>query len=420
MLVAGCGDDGGGGGGESQTSGGETTAGDVGDVGDATEDGGSSGEAPAEDPLYSVGSIVADPLSRTLFVQTVRELSGTLDLSNAIEVPGNARHFAYGGAVYIGLGEEPTIERYVPDETDALQVDARLSFQQYGITSIPPALAFVDDHKAYLIMHDALVAVIFDPTEMLILGEIDLSSLAKPDLPLQTWFPTAHENRVYFPARRVNEISFNIDPLVSVAILDTDNDTLLTVAEDDRCVSATRPIVGEDGNIYVMGDGRNGVVQTVTELRGEEVPPTCLLRILAGETTFDPDFFVDVSEITGGRTAATQMWQVPSFPGSAFGKMYYEDEVPADFDVTGPNVWGLPVFKLWKINLGDEVTAAEAEVQPFSTIDFGAVPVDGQLYFGVTPTSGTTQVYRIDPETNVTTEAFEMTGSLRDMYRIRQ
>lgn len=380
---------------------------------------GSGGSPAGSEALYSVGGIVIEPTGRTLFVQTVSELTGTLGLDNAIEAAGNSRHWAFEGAVYIGLGEEPTLIRYVPDENGALQLDERLSFQRYGVSSIPAGAAFLSENKAYMLLHEALVVVVFDPTEMVILDEIDISSLAVPDLTLETWFVTPHQDRLYVPVRRVDETSFLIEPSVAVAVFDTLSDELIAVAQDDRCVGASRPTVGPDGNIYVLGDGRNFLTQIISDIRDLPVPPTCLLRILDGETTFDPNFFVDIEDITGGRNAATQMWQVPGFRDAAFAKMYYPEEVPADVEVTGFNVWSYPVYKLWKLELGDVVTAVETADQPFSLVDFGAVPVEGGLFFGVSPDSSTTTVYRIDPEANAASPAFEMTGLLREIYRLR-
>ncbi|MEM7136689.1 MAG: DUF4374 domain-containing protein [Myxococcota bacterium] len=394
---------------------GSTEAGTGGDGGTQA-----AGGAGGDGALFSVGSVVVEPTGRTLFVQTVRDLSGTLSLEDAIEAPGNSRHWAFEGAVYVGLGEEPTLIRYLADDNGTLQVDRRLSFQRYGISGIPAGAAFLSADKAYLLLHEALVVVVFDPTDMVILDEIDISDFAKPNLTLETWFVTQDEDRLYVPIRRVNENSFEIDPNVAVAIFDTVSDEVIGLAEDDRCVAASRPAIGPDGHIYVLGDGRNFLTQIISEIRGLEVPPTCILRIRQGEAEFDPEFYVDMNDITGGRDAATAMWQVPGFRDAGFAKMYYPEEVPPDVEVTGFNVWNYPVYKLWRIELGDVVTAVETEDQPFSLVDFGAVPVDGELYFGNSPDAGgTTTVFRIDPAANSASPAFEITGALREIYRLR-
>ncbi len=375
----------------------------------------------ASGPLYSVGTIVAEPTGRSLFVQTVTELSGDVDLDRAIEVAGNARHWAYEGAVYVGLGQEPTLVRYLPDATGQLQEDRRFNFQRSGVLSSPPGLVFLSPSKAYLFLHEALSVLVFDPTEMVITGEIDLGSLQEEGFVTELWFPTLHEGRVYVPVRPVNYLTFEIVPTVRVAILDTATDTLLGVADDPRCVAASRPAVGPEGAVYVLGEGRNYITQVLAEVRDIEAPPTCLLRIPAGTTAFDPDYFVDVAAVTGGLPAATAMWASPGEPGVAYAKMLDESAIPEGVEITGANLWGFAAFKFWRLELGDAVVATEVSPQPFSTIDFGATPVDGQLYFGVGDTSmgGRTTVHALDPATNGAAPAFELTGSLREIYRLR-
>lgn len=94
-----------------------------------------------------------------------------------------------------------------------------MSFQRYGISGIPAGAAFLSADKAYLLLNEALVIVVFDPTETMILDEIDISSLARPDLTLETWFVTPYEDRLYVPVRRGNgavpvdgELYFGVSP----------------------------------------------------------------------------------------------------------------------------------------------------------------------------------------------------------------
>ncbi|MEM1418140.1 MAG: hypothetical protein AAGH15_24810, partial [Myxococcota bacterium] len=160
-------------------------------------------DAGAPGPLYSVGTIVAEPTGRSFYVQTTNVLEGSFGLEGAIEVPGNSRHWAYEGSVYVGMGEEPTLVRYTPNAEGALEETGRLSFLGFGSRSMPPAAVFIAPDKAYMVLFDALTVVIFDPTEMAILGDIDLTSLGEEGLISELWFPTLHAGRLYLPVRPV-------------------------------------------------------------------------------------------------------------------------------------------------------------------------------------------------------------------------
>jgi hypothetical protein len=81
----------------------------------------------------------------------------------------------------------------------------------------------------------------------------------------------------------------------------TSDEPTVSVIEDDRCgvSSAVTPFADEAGNVYVVGDWSSGLAQI-----GSATPapnPACLLRINAGETSFDPNYYVDLLEAAGAR-----------------------------------------------------------------------------------------------------------------------
>jgi hypothetical protein len=68
------------------------------------------------------------------------------------------------------------------------------------------------------------------------------------------------------------------------------------------------------------------------------------------------------------------------------------------------------VFKMWRIELGDEPKAVVVQGAPFSTIGFEGSEVDGKLYSGEASEAATSKVFEIDPQTNVAVEKFTMDG----------
>lgn len=369
------------------------------------------------DSVYSVGAIVQSNSDRTLFVYTTTSLDHDLDPSTALEVPGNSRHWAYEGAVYVALAESPEIVKYVPDDTGALIEEGRVSFATYGLTAIPAGNAFISPTKAYLFSDSGYEIILWNPTEMTIATTISLASLQKPNLSVELHMAVTHGDRVYVPVRYANFASYYIEPSVNVLVVDSQTDQVLGLASDARCVAAGTPTIATDGTVYVAADGRSFLAQIVSMQKMETPAPTCILRMPAGEVAFDPDFRVDVPTIAGGDELATSLWSVDG--EVAYARLFRAADVPAGTMAYGTQFWSVPAFRTYRFTLGDDVIAEAVEGVPPSIIDFGGNEVDGDFYVGTVDASQGTTVYRIDPETNVATRAFAMQGVLREIHRLR-
>jgi len=367
--------------------------------------------------LYSIGSIIQNPEGRTLLVQTLQSLDEDINNDNALEFSGNARHWAHGGAVYIGLAEEPTIEKYVPDAGGKLVSSGRVSFLSHGLTSVPAGQVFISDTKAYLFAEGQYRVIVWNPSTMEIAGEIDLSMLKKDDFNIELWTASLAGDRVYVPLRYVNFNAKEIFHQVSVVQIDAAADKVVGVAHDDRCVGASTPAVTDDGTVYVLADGRSYLAQVYAVEKKETPPANCILRIRPGETSFDPDFFVSVPSIAGGRDVVTSLWYVRD--GVGYAKMYYPEQLEPGADTSGFQFWFNPAFKLWRIQLGDQVSAEEVNGAPFSMIAFGGASIGGSLFLGETQDAKTCTVYAMDPDKNQAEPRFEMQGAMRDLYRLR-
>jgi hypothetical protein len=398
---------------------------------DKLSDGGTPppGDTPSETPLpdggvvkkdalYSVGSIVQGPTSRTLYVQTIKTLDKDLTNESAMEVSGNSRHWAYGGSVYIGMAEEPTVIKYTPDAAGKLQEVARVSFQAYGLANIPAGIAFVDKNKAYLMAEAQYSVVVWDPTTMEIKSSIDLTALKRANYNVELWSATVGADKVYVPLRYVNFTAGDIAKQVGVVILDTKTDTVTATLNDERCHGASQPAITDDGTVYVLADGRSYTAQVYARSASKPIPKNCVLRILPGQTTFDPSYFVEVPSIAGGKDVATALWYVSG--GVGYAKMFYEDQVKPEMNTTGFAFWSNPIFKLWKFSLGSPLEAREVQGAPFSYVAFGGATIDGRLYIGeASDNGGSSTVYELDPTTTQAVVKFKMQGFMRDLYRLK-
>jgi hypothetical protein len=367
--------------------------------------------------LYSIGAIVQNPEGRTLLVQTLGSLDHDIDNSRALEFSGNARHWSNGGAVFIGLAEEPTIEKYVPDSSGALVSAGRVSFLSHGLSAIPAGNIFLSETKAYLFAESQYQVIVWNPSTMEITGEIQLSSLKMDGYDIELWRATRAGSRVYAPLRYVNFDAKEILHRVSLVDIDADRDEIIAVAHDDRCVGAEEPAILDDGSVYVLADGRSYLAQVYAAAQKQEPPKNCILRMLPGQTSFDPDFHVEIPSLTGGKDAASALWHTGV--GVGFAKMYHADKLAPGADASGFQFWMNPVFKLWRVTLGQTPIAEEVQGAPFSMLAFGGQIIDGKLFIGETENAQTSTVYEVDPVANQARARFTMQGAMRDLYRLR-
>lgn len=385
---------------------------------------GACGDDESEPPMRGsivLGSVVISPDgSRATYVQTVESLEdGPFDLKNAIEIPGHNVLMARAPHLFVGLMERPVWQRYTLREGGGIELDGEVSFAALGARSLDYGNVIVDDETAVSVLGELALAVVWNPSTMEVKGQIPLPHLKRDGYMFEPFTVTAWEGRVYIPGRLADWISNDIVPGVSITIVDPVAMEIVGVAEDERCTSGGFVVFDPQGYGYVLGDGRNYCAQTFAELKGEQAPPTCLLRIPPGGTDFEEDFFFTIPELTGGLEAIGEIKTAVQGTGIAFSKMFYRDRLPAGLYPTANfEHWSEPVYKAWRIELGDEPKAAEVAGMPFATLGFAGSRFDGKLYTGESPDTSKSEVYAIDPVTNTGSFAFTIDGYFVGLFEL--
>lgn len=379
----------------------------VGDPSAPAEPGDGASEAPAR---FVLGSITIDADgNRVSYAQIVDDLSGDFNNAAGIEVPGNATFLTRGSDFFYGLAESPTWVRY-STQGGVFTETGRLSFANYGLTSMDFSNVIVDADTAVSVLTGPAVAVVWNPTTMSVEGTIDLTSMVRDGYSLEAWTVVAHDGLVYVPGRWADWEGGKILERVSLTILDPATLSVVAVAEDDRCGSGGRVTFDSRGYAYMMGDGRTHMMQVFAAARGEPVVPNCLLRIAPGGTDFEEDYFFEIPALTGGLDSMTEMQSATLTDGVAFATMAYPDRIPADLDQVNFEHWDVPAYKMWRIVLGDTPTAEVVDGANFSVVGFSPASVAGKLYSPESDDGSESRVYEIDPATNTARLRFTMDG----------
>lgn len=267
-------------------------------------------EPPAGEPAPSVERPLVvvteretpdDPL-QYLHVLADWPLDGQLDFGRSVELGSFVNVRAMGDAVYVYDPSSSAVSRYIVSDTLGVTLDPlTLSFSSYGLT-IDADHIWVGPERAYLVDEGSAQIVLWNPREMTIIGStpIDVPWLERGGFRAQLQQGATSGGRAITAVNWRDWETYEFEPGAALALFDASSDApALTLLEDERCAPsvALNPFFDADGNAYVIGDG--GLGFDVMASPNRTSLPQCVLRVRAGEESFDPDFFVDIGAATG-------------------------------------------------------------------------------------------------------------------------
>jgi hypothetical protein len=257
------------------------------------------------DQRWIVGGWITTVDEYTGYLTVLGDISsnGSIDRSQVVEFGGDMVYASPGGGVvFVGLESAPIIERWGLDANNALEKQDEVSLANYGVTSTlgggRNVMQFVAEDRAYYFDNENLQVVIFDPTSMTTLGSFSIAGLEQEGQELALNFVHRDGDRFIVTARYWDLIDGTTTPLVRAAIVDATNEAVAYI-DDTRCGDIAFDATDDAGHLY-LGSHPGHAVYMAAGLDGEAPPPQCLLRIKQGESQFDPEYFVNLSELSGG------------------------------------------------------------------------------------------------------------------------
>jgi hypothetical protein len=237
-----------------------------------------------------------------------RELKGAIGNAASVEQGGGGMVYAAPGApngsFLLSYAEKPTLTRYTVTDDDRFEEGLTLSFANFGVESGYGTIAWVDPHTAYWLDNGALQVIRFDPTDMVVGEALSIEGIEKPGFVTElSGYPVVRDDGVYFTVRWRKDWE---DPApeapagAALVHIDPRRDEL-TVTNDERCTSLLIAKTTSSGDTYFFSDNYNTYARIIGG--AERGVPDCVLRLRAGESTFDPDYYVDLADRTGGRPA---------------------------------------------------------------------------------------------------------------------
>jgi hypothetical protein len=336
--------------------------------------------------LYALAVSVYNPDASQTYLLTSSDLvPGELDVrGRGIELPGFLFPFSNGKSIFVPHEDAPSLTRYELDESDALQEGPTVSFAGVGYAAAMDSfnLPFVSESKAYAFDAPNSLAHLWNPSTMTLLdGQIDISTIQRDGFVARIAADADAARRqgdlLFVPVGWEDAVTEDTRPASGMLVIDTRTDTLVKFLEDERCTEFQSSIQTPNGDIYFF-PSEHGIV-TLSGANPEY--PSCVLRIRAGESDFDPDFLLNLATITGRPIACCGAWAGGS---DVLVPVLYEERIMIS---DRRELWSESNndYRYWRINLD---TRASREITSLPFFNSGGPNVyelaDGRVFRALT------------------------------------
>jgi len=361
---------------------------------------------------YALASVVSNVDSDSTYVSLVSSLdSVNIDLHDALEIPGRASVAAYGGWIFVGGGESPTITRYSSTSEGGFVKENTLSFAgqelgDFGVYIDDWGNTFINEHKAYL-SNSSASTIVWDPTDMIITGRIEQPELVRDTLTFDGSPGVVSGNRLYRTFFWKDWDEYKTYPEQYLAVFDVEHDKLLEIVPEERCPGLNNNLSADEaGNLYF-----SNWVYNVTETLGRGAPKSCALRLNIASGRFDDAFQLWFSDLAQGREGAALSYLKN---GKAIFAAFYDENVEID-SLSDLSELALSAnWRLWETDLETRTAAPLAGVDWLAG-GYAVVHVDGRTFLMVPGADyARTTVHELDPDGGAQ-KRFEIPG---DSYQI--
>lgn len=376
----------------------------------------SDAAAAAVRPLYALANEVYTADDSTTYVNVLTSLDiDELDYSQGIEYAGGRATIATrGGFLYVAHPQEPVIDRFTVGDEGGLTKDKEVSFANYGAEYIALddwSNTFINDTKAYLFNTTDGTTIIWNPSTMRLLGEVDNGEfdLIRDGSDINGSDGVVQGNRLYRTIFWTNWDDWHTSEEQYLAIYDTDTDQLIEMIEETRCPGLGNRIDHDEaGNLYF-----SNWIWNVGETLVSGAPSSCALRMLAGEDRFDQDWILPYPSVTDGREAAMFAYLGDN---NALLSVFHDERVTID-DMTLPDeLASTDNWRVWQVDL-ESRTGAPLEGLPWMAGAASTYHIDDRSFMLV-PTADWSRVDVYEIGNEQATHRFGVDGWVYLFFRI--
>lgn len=385
----------------------------TGNTSDDTSDGNTSDSLTE---AYAVGVRVINPDSRQLYVSVQEDvLNGNVALSDGREFDGFSRLYAHDGFIFVLDSEVGQAIKFQVGADLSLSEVGRISFQNFGITRFSTTSIFLETDRAFYIDTASAQFIVWNPDEMVIVGSVAIDlDLEREGLGLPSGaFPERAGDYVIMGVNWTDLIAGAAEFVTAALVFDAVTGEALSLTESPQCVNSNGVAIDAAGNAHVLGDNSGGLFEVF--LGPGILPPPCKMIIPAGQTTFDPDSYVDMAALTG----SDQLNRLRGGgSGYAVTRVLIDGTLPEDAD---PFTWSST--RAWthaQLDLATNDVTVDADTPLTVGSGFGPVPGEGGFYlFNYNPEETSSELRYWEHGAPASTPGITLEGELAFLERIR-
>jgi hypothetical protein len=339
---------------------------------------------------------------------------GKLDYKRAIELGTPGLTHAQDNAIFFYHAEEGVIQKFAVDKNLKATKTTTMSFDKYQIKGFDPEPIWVKPDLAFFLDEKTAQIVRWNPTTMKIsnVDPVNPDVLEVDGLKVQFQLGIATGGRLFTDVNWRNWDTNKVHAGISIGVFDQEDPANgPQIVQDDRCAAsvAVGPFKDDDGYIYAVGDGAQGydMVANPNKSKG----PQCVRRLRDDANEFDPDYFIDLQEVTG----SPAIYMVyPMSDHKLLVNMWSPDvDITEHADPKAPGwYWELnPYFEYAIVDL-TERTSTKVEGLPRASIQSQkTLVVDGKNYVQSFRDDRGSTLYRVDLDGTVTQVLDNPTGT---------
>lgn len=375
------------------------------------------GTGSGTEPAVMVAVASRSPEGTNFYVGAYPELPAQVELADMLETPSGQNAATYGGYIYVWSSESGVYTRYDVDDAFRLSEAGSVSFMNLGGTG-NIMTGFVSSTRAYSMTRDNMTIIVWNPTDMTVIGSIDTSGALDPDYPSFDYGePVVFGDYVAWPILWYDDANADYKPAVDVILASASSEAPAFAVGDRRCGGGWSLFTDDEGDLYALGNAYFGYAH-LFDFDPARQPKDCLLRIRAGSTQFDPDYYVDLNSATNS-PVVYHAWQTS---GRSVVAAVLDPATDPSSIASPDDYWSTPMQRtLVRVDEGNSepVTGIPASAV-FSTLDYR---LDGELFMLMSEGSAgpegdaSSTLYRIDG--SVAQIALRTSGDIWSIGRIR-
>jgi len=304
-------------------------------------------------------------------------------------------HQIYGGDLYIADGRGgDKLTKYSRRADGTLEETGRLTIPA---ASWPYSTAFQSADKGYLTLNATGKVLVFNPKTMEKTGEIDLTEYAIGDASPDPSAILYRDGKLYVACLQSSDVMTSAHP-AQILIVDLADNNKITSLTDARSAVASdmhtwrSMFFDEKGDLYVLCMASWGAIP------GQKAG---LLRVKKGETEFDKDYFLNVSDYSVPDIQGNKILHLNRISYAGNGILYATGNV-AGLMSNPPDYINDYSFGAFKIDLASKTITKLG--LPYSIgYAISVLHHEGKVYFGLSTKSGV-GIFSYDPATNTASD----------------